>query len=82
MKKYFEYIGATDRTKSGETAKFWEITHEGKTVSVRFGKLGANGQTSAKELATEEAAAAYAAKKIAEKTKEGYLEKQSDSNSR
>lgn len=75
MKKYFEYIGSTDRTKSGETAKFWEITLDGKTVSVRFGKLGVNGQVSTKELASEEEAKKYADKKIAEKTKEGYTEK-------
>jgi len=75
LKKYFEYIGSTDRTKSGETAKFWEITLEGKTVSVRFGKLGVNGQTSSKEFDSEEDAKKYADKKIAEKTKEGYQEK-------
>jgi predicted DNA-binding WGR domain protein len=76
MKKYFEYIGETDRTKTGETAKFWEITLEGKTVSVRFGKLGTNGQGSIKELDSEDSARAYADKKIAEKTKDGYVEKQ------
>lgn len=75
MKKYFEYIGETDRTKTGETAKFWEITLEGKTVSVRFGKLGTNGQGSIKELDSEDAAKAYADKKVAEKTKDGYVEK-------
>ena len=75
MKKYFEYIGATDRTKTGETAKFWEITLSGTTASVRFGKLGSNGQRSEKTLETAAEAEAYAAKKIAEKTKEGYLEK-------
>ncbi len=76
MKKYFEYIGETDRTKTGETAKFWEITIEGKTVSVRFGKLGTNGQGSIKQLDSEDAARAYADKKMAEKTKDGYVEKQ------
>ena len=75
MKKYFEYIGSTDRTQSGETAKFWEITLVGKSVSVRYGKLGVNGQTSVKELASEAEAEAYANKKIAEKTKDGYVEK-------
>jgi predicted DNA-binding WGR domain protein len=75
MKKYFEYVGETDRTKTGETAKFWEITLEGKTVIVRYGKLGVNGQISTKELDSEAAAKAYADKKIAEKTKDGYVEK-------
>jgi predicted DNA-binding WGR domain protein len=75
MKKYFEYIGASDRTKTGETAKFWEITVDGTSVSVRFGKLGANGQTSVKELENEAEAEAYANKKIAEKTNSGYQER-------
>ena len=75
MKKYFEYNGSTDRTKSGETAKFWEITLDGVTVSVRYGKLGVNGQVSSKDFGSAEEAQKYADKKITEKTKEGYLEK-------
>lgn len=75
MKKYFEYVGVSDRTKSGETAKFWEITLDGISVSVRFGKLGTNGQTSVKELQNEAEAEAYASKKIAEKTNSGYQER-------
>ena len=67
MKKYYEF----------GTQKFWEITHEGTTVSVRFGKLGVQGQTTVKEFDTEAEAAKHAEKMIAEKTKKGYLEKQS-----
>jgi len=74
MKKYFEYIGPTGRTKTGETAKFWEITLDRLTVSVRYGKLGANGQVSLKDFQSAEEAEKYADKKIAEKTKDGYLE--------
>jgi predicted DNA-binding WGR domain protein len=74
VKKYFEYIGTTNRTKSGETEKFWEVSLEEKTVSVRYGKIGANGQTSSKDFPSEDEAAKYANKKIAEKTKEGYTE--------
>jgi hypothetical protein len=44
------------------------------SVSVRYGKLGANGQVSSKDFASAEEAQKYADKKIAEKTKEGYLE--------
>lgn len=75
MKKYYEYVGKSDINESGTSAKFWEITLDGKSVSVRYGKIGANGQISAKEFASEDEAKAYADKKIAEKTKEGYLEK-------
>ena len=59
MKKYFEYIGPTERTKSGETAKFWEITVDRLTVSVRYGKLGASGQVSSKDFESAEVAEKY-----------------------
>ena len=59
MKKYFEYIGPTERTKSGETAKFWEITVDRLTVSVRYGKLGASGQVSSKDFESAEEAEKY-----------------------
>ena len=65
MKKYYEF----------GTQKFWEITQEGSTVSVRFGKLGVQGQTTVKEFDTEAEAVKHADKMIAEKTKKGYEEK-------
>lgn len=75
MKKYFEYIGKSEVNESGTSAKFWEITLDGKSVSIRYGKIGSNGQISAKDFASESEAQAYADKKIAEKTKDGYIEK-------
>ncbi|MFD4676282.1 WGR and DUF4132 domain-containing protein [Lentzea sp. NPDC058450] len=54
------------------SAKFWEIEQDGVTVTVRFGRLGAAGQTQTKELATAEAATAHVAKLVAEKEKKGY----------
>ena len=76
MKKYFEYIGSTDRTKSGETAKFWEVTVKGSNINIRYGKIGvANGQTTVKEFDSNEEALAQVEKLIKEKTKKGYVEK-------
>ena len=75
MKRYFEYSGADAENESGVASKFWEITVDGLEVSVRFGKIGANGQITAKTFDSEDEANEHAAKVIAEKTKKGYLEK-------
>jgi predicted DNA-binding WGR domain protein len=64
-KRYFEF----------GTQKFWEITQEDLKVSVRFGKLGVQGQTTVKDFESAEEATKYAEKVIAEKTKKGYEEK-------
>ena len=38
MKRYFEFIG-------GSSAKFWEVVVSGNEVTVRFGRIGTEGQT-------------------------------------
>jgi DNA ligase-1 len=53
--------------------KFWEIAVEGARHTVRFGAIGARGQTKVKTFADESAAARDAEKLIAEKTKKGYV---------
>jgi DNA ligase-1 len=67
MKRYFEFVG-------GSSSKFWEISSSGTDVTVRFGKIGTNGQTQTKTLADANAAAKHAEKLIAEKTAKGYQE--------
>jgi predicted DNA-binding WGR domain protein len=67
MKRYFEFVG-------GSSAKFWEISVSGSTVTVRFGRIGTDGQTNVKTLASADAAAQHAEKIIKEKTAKGYLE--------
>jgi cell wall assembly regulator SMI1/predicted DNA-binding WGR domain protein len=57
----------------GGAHKFWEGWVEGRTLIVRFGKLGSPGQTRAKDLASPPAAAAALAKVIAEKRAKGYV---------
>ncbi|WP_328873631.1 DUF4132 domain-containing protein [Streptomyces sp. NBC_00287] len=56
------------------SAKFWEAEAEGATVTVRYGRVGAQGRTQPKELGSAEAAEAYLAKGIAEKEGKGYRE--------
>ena len=58
----------------GNSAKFWEISVNGCDATVRFGRLGTDGQTQTKTLAGPAAAQAHAEKLIAEKTKKGYVE--------
>jgi DNA ligase-1 len=68
MKRYFEFV-------SGSSSKFWEIDVNDKAVTVRFGRIGTNGQTQTKTLADAAAATRHAEKLIAEKAAKGYAEK-------
>ena len=67
MKRYFEFV-------EGSSSKFWEISTSGKDVTVRFGRIGTNGQTQIKTLADADAATKHAEKLIKEKTAKGYQE--------
>ena len=74
MKRYFEFTGADADRGTSNSAKFWEIDVSGSTVTVRFGKIGAAGQTTVKEFDSADAAIAHAEKLIGDKTKKGYVE--------
>ncbi|MGE3808067.1 MAG: DUF4303 domain-containing protein [Gemmataceae bacterium] len=54
--------------------KFWEISMVGTDVTVRFGRIGTNGQTQTKSFADVAKAEKHAAKLIEEKTGKGYQE--------
>ncbi|HET6878888.1 MAG TPA: DNA ligase [Pirellulales bacterium] len=66
--RHFEFV-------EGGSAKFWEISSSGTDVTVRFGRLGTQGQTQTKNFADAEAAERHVEKLIGEKTKKGYVEK-------
>lgn len=66
-KRYFEFV-------EGSTAKFWEINVASTDVTVRFGRIGSNGQTRIKSFSGESAAQAHAARLIEEKIAKGYAE--------
>ncbi len=74
---YYEFIGEDKERKSERAEKYWEISQVGKKVTVRFGKIGADGQLIVKDFETKEEAEAHMAKLIKEKTKKGYVEKPS-----
>lgn len=66
-KRYFTYVGGTSR-------KFWEIERRGSTVTVRFGRIGTQGQTKTYTFPTEQRATVFARRKISEKLDKGYRE--------
>ncbi len=58
--------------RDDKSNKFWEITVEGDSYTVRYGRLGTDGQTKTKAFASAEVARREADKMIASKTKKGY----------
>jgi predicted DNA-binding WGR domain protein/outer membrane protein assembly factor BamB len=56
----------------GGAHKFYEVTVQGRQVSVRYGRIGAAGQSQTSTFPTLEKAEAAAARKIAEKVRKGY----------
>lgn len=60
----------------GESHKFYEVTVDEVEVTIRYGRIGAQGQSSSTTYATPEMAQAEATKKINEKLKKGYVRSQ------
>jgi predicted DNA-binding WGR domain protein len=58
----------------GTANKFWEVALEGADVTVRFGRIGTNGQTRTKTHASDDAARKDHDKLVREKTAGGYSE--------
>ena len=58
----------------GTSNKFWEVALDGADVTVRFGRIGTNGQTKTKTHASPEAARKDHDKLVKEKTSGGYTE--------
>jgi predicted DNA-binding WGR domain protein len=63
----FEYVG-------DGSSKFWEISVHGAEVTVRFGRIGTNGQTAMKTLGDAAAAQKHTDMLIRQKTGKGYSE--------
>jgi len=66
--RYFEFHDA-------KSAKFWEISVDDATLTVRFGRTGTQGQTQVKSFPDAKAAQRQAEKLISEKTAKGYAER-------
>jgi len=59
----------------GTSNKFWEIVLEGDSYTVRFGRIGTNGQTQIKSFGDANKAKHAYEKVVAEKIAKGYVEK-------
>ena len=60
--------------KDAKSHKFWELEVEGEAYTVRYGKVGTDGQTQTKTCASPAKAAAEGTKKLESKIKKGYAE--------
>lgn len=65
--RYFEFV-------DGKSSKFWEITVDDTEVTVRYGRIGSNGQSKVRSFKNPNAATAHAAILIDKKTNSGYEE--------
>ncbi len=66
-KRYFEL-------SDGTSNKFWEVWRAGSQVYTRYGKIGATGQLTVKDLASDGEAKQQHDKLVKEKTGKGYVE--------
>ena len=66
--RYFEFIG-------GGSRKFWEIRLSENTFTVRYGRIGASGQSQSKTFSDAARARREMDKLIEEKLRKGYEEK-------
>lgn len=71
---YLEFVGEDKSRGVTESSKFWQVTQDGKKLTIVFGKIGTNGQTTEKSFASEDAATTEMEKLIKSKTKKGYQE--------
>jgi predicted DNA-binding WGR domain protein len=67
MIRHFEFVG-------GSSAKFWEVRVRGATVTVRYGRLGTEGQTKNTGFTDPGTAQKHADALIAQKIRKGYRE--------
>ena len=59
---------------AGSSAKFWEIAQDGVALTVRYGRIGTNGQLQTKAYDTPDRATREREKLTAEKLRKGYQE--------
>lgn len=71
---YLEFVGEDKVRGVAESAKFWQVTQNGKNLTIIFGKIGTNGQTTEKSFSSAEEASAEMEKLIKSKMKKGYKE--------
>lgn len=65
--RYFEFV-------DGASSKFWEVSVDGPNLTTRWGRIGTNGQSKTKELASPQAALSERDALIKSKLGSGYQE--------
>ena len=65
--RYFQY-------SDDKSNKFWEVTVDGNDVTVRYGRIGADGRKQVKSFSNNSEAQSHANKLIEQKTNKGYSE--------
>ena len=58
----------------GTSSKFWEITTDHREATVRYGRIGSNGQTQTKSFTSDAAANTDSLRQINAKLAKGYRE--------
>lgn len=71
---YLEFLGEDKARGVSESAKFWQVNQNDNKLTIVFGKIGTNGQTTEKVFDSTDEAVAEMAKLIASKLKKGYKE--------
>lgn len=56
----------------GRSSKFWEISQEGSSITIRYGRIGTQGQTQTKTFDAAERATREVEKLTSEKLRKGY----------
>jgi predicted DNA-binding WGR domain protein len=72
---YLEFVGEDKTRGVAESSKFWQVTQEGSKLTIVFGKIGTNGQTTEKSFSSSEEAKIEMDNLIKSKLKKGYQEK-------
>lgn len=67
MKRRFEFVG-------GSSSKFWELSVAQNMVTVRYGRLGTDGQEQTKPFAAADLAQRHADGLVRQKLAKGYVE--------
>ncbi len=70
MHTYLEFV-------DDKSSKFWEVKQAEQTLTIRYGRVGADGRTQAKTFGDANAALKEAERLVAQKMKKGYVEKES-----
>ena len=68
------YLELSEEEASGTSHKFYEVTVEGLSVTIKYGRIGTDGTASTSHFGSPEEAEKFAQKKVGEKKRKGYAD--------